>query len=72
MTITNIPLFALWISYCQRHFDAMPADMVAEFACYQFEVVEEALHFGKGIRACTSRAHDLTCRFVEEQLSKGN
>lgn len=69
MTITNVPLFALWVAYCQKHFDALPGDIVVEFACQQFEVVEQALHFGKGIRACTARAHDVTCGFVEKQLA---
>lgn len=70
LTISNVPLFAQWLAYCQKHFDAMPGDIVAEFACSQFDIVEQALHFDRGLRACTSRAADITCVFVAERVGQ--
>lgn len=70
LNITNVPLFAMWLAYCEENLQGVSLyEQRVRFACEQFPIVEEALHFGLGIRACTARAHDLTCVFVEKQLA---
>jgi hypothetical protein len=68
MTPVNFALFALFVEHVRDNFPDLSYTDLRDFCDTQYPIVERALHFGEGIRACTSRAHDLTCQFVEQQL----
>lgn len=64
----KLDIFLKFLYYAQARFPEMNAEGVMDFTKRQWPIVERALFDGEGIRACDSRAHDLTCAFVERQL----
>ena len=58
-------LYNEFLVYCGSSMEDMKFVQIEDFCQRQFPIVEEAILGGKGIHACDSRAHDLTCSFVE-------
>lgn len=68
MHIQNFALFGLFVEYVRHNMPELSMDDSFNLCYSQYPIVEQALHYGEGIRACTARAHDVTCQFVERQL----
>lgn len=68
MTGDNFNLYCQFVLFCGKALDDMPFNRLQEFCKRQWPIVERALVYGEGGRALDSRAHDLTCSFVERNL----
>ena len=68
MTGDNFNLYCQFVLFCGKALDDMPFSRLQEFCNLQWSIVERALILDEGIRACDSRAHDVTCGFVEHKL----
>jgi hypothetical protein len=61
--------FNEFLVFCGRSLDHMSFSRLNAFCEAQWPIVERALFNGEGTRGCDSRAHDLTCSFVERKVS---
>lgn len=68
--LSSVELVLQYYSFVAKTFEDMRAVEITDFVQRQWPIVERALIDGEGIRACDSRAHDLTCQFVERELYK--
>lgn len=64
----KLDLFLKFFDFLQAAMSDMDPYKVMDFTKRQWPIVERALVDGEGVRACDSRAHDLTCSFVEKVL----
>lgn len=64
----KLDLFLGFFDFAQARLGDMDPFRVMDFTKRQWPIVERALIDGEGIRACDSRAHDLTCSYVEHRL----
>lgn len=63
-------LFKQFYLYCKTANPDLPEERRFAFCEHQFPIVQRALVYGEGLQACDSRAHDLTCSFIERSLTR--